>query len=300
MLGDGADGQDLPPHLSAVPIRVGGSSSFVDIAVGAQYSCGLTASGSVFCAGSNADKQLGVDITSTICVEPTAPAYSASCSNTFVQVSGTNTFAHIFAAGYMTCGLTSIGDALCWGYNIGSAAGGIPVMFSTPTAVSPSVKFASMSGGASHMCGLTSGGVAYCWGWGGWGQLGTGLQQPSAQPVKVATALTFTKISAGGSHTCAVATSGDAYCWGTNTQGELGVATTESCNGQATYSQPCATKPVQVANVPKFVDIAAGDRHSCGLTASGAVYCWGQNDRGQLGNGSTVNSTTAVRVKDTK
>lgn len=300
MLGDGADGQGLPPHLSAVPIVVGGRSSFVDVAVGAGHSCGLTASGAVFCAGGNGFKQLGVDTTSTVCLEPSAPAYSASCSDTFVQVSGGNTFARIFAAAHTTCGLTSTGEALCWGINVSSVANGAPAEYSMPTTVSSTVSFASLAGGSMHFCGLTSAGVAYCWGWGGWGQLGTGLQQPSAQPARVATALTFTRIAAGGGHTCALATSGDAYCWGTNPQGELGSVTTESCSGQATYSQICATTPTLVPNVPKFVDIAAGDRHSCGLTASGAVYCWGEGDRGQLGNGAAVNSTTAVRVKDTK
>lgn len=299
MLGDGADGQDLPPHLSAAPKVVGPSASFVDVAVGAEHSCGLTASGSVFCAGSNAFKQLGIDTTATICLEPSAPAYSASCSDTFVQVSGTITFARIFASGYMTCGLTSTGDAMCWGYNVASAAGA-PFKLSTPTSVSPTVRFASMAGGALHFCGLTPAGVAYCWGWGGWGQLGTGLQQPLATPTKVQTGLTFTRIAAGGDHTCAVATTGDAYCWGTNTQGELGFVTTESCNGQATYSQPCATTPTLVPNVPKLVDIAVGFRFSCGLTASGAVYCWGAGDQGELGNGATANSTKPVRVKDTK
>jgi alpha-tubulin suppressor-like RCC1 family protein len=300
MLGDGADGQGLPPHLTTVPVVVG-TGHFVDVAVGAKDSCALDASGAAYCAGDNFWKQLGVDTTASVCTEPQSPSYSASCSTTFVRVSGTTTFRRIFAGGYTTCGVTSTGDAYCWGMNLAAQANsGLPPTNATPALASTSVSFNLMSGGLSHMCGLTATGVAYCWGRGGFGELGTGAQIAQEAPTAVASALTFTRISAGGSHACAVATSGDVYCWGTNTNFELGSPTSESCNGNSSYSVTCSTTPIAVAGLPKAVDVAVGAQHSCALAVSGAVYCWGDGTRGQLGQGSTTSSVAPVRVKDTK
>jgi len=302
MLGDGADGQGTPPHLTAIPIRVG-SGVFVDVALGAEDTCALTASGVTYCAGGNIFKQLGVDTVPNVCIQPQLPNnYGESCSSTFVQVSGSRTFSRIYGSGYTTCGLTSVGSAWCWGGNIAGEAGvGIYSPLPTPTQVQGGLTFTTMAGGSSVMCGLTPAGTGYCWGHGGFGALGTGLQTNMLAPVQVATLSSFTQIAAGGDHVCALTASGDAYCWGTNTDGELGSATTESCNGNSTYSLPCSTRPVQVQGVPKFVGIAAGANHTCGLVADGSVYCWGAGDRGQLGNGSTVaSSLAAVKVKDTK
>jgi len=158
----------------------------------------------------------------------------------------------------------------------------------------------TLTGGSGETCGLTMDGTAYCWGRGGFGELGDGTQQPSTVPIAVKTTSRFTQISAGGDHVCALTAAGDAYCWGVNSSGELGVATSESCNGNATYSLICSTQPVQPVGVPKFIGIAAGATYTCGLVADGSVYCWGGNDRGQLGNGTSVaSSMTPVRVKDT-
>ena len=302
MLGDGLDGQGIPPHSTAIPIRVG-SGVFVDVALGAEDTCALTASGVAYCAGGNYFKQLGVDTVPNVCIQPQVPNnYGESCSDTFIQVSGSMTFSRIYASGYTTCGLTSVGAAWCWGGNISGEAGvGTYTAVPTPTQVQGGVTFTTLAGGSSVMCGLTAAGTAYCWGHGGFGAVGTGLQTNTLTPVRVATLLSFTQIAAGGDHVCALTSAGDAYCWGTNTDGELGSVTAESCSGNATYSLPCSTRPAQVQGVPKFIGIAAGANHTCGLVADGSVYCWGADDRGQLGNGSTVaSSIAAVRVKDTK
>ncbi len=300
MLGDGADGQGWPPHLSTIPLHVG-SGSFVDVALGGADTCALTASGDVYCAGTNYGDELGVDTVTTSCVEPVPNGYAESCSNTFVKVSGGNTFSRIYSGLNTACGLTSAGDALCWGLNgQGEAGVNSANRVPTPTAVLGGLKFSTLTGGSAETCGLTMDGTAYCWGRGGFGELGDGVQLPSPVPAAVTTASRFTHISAGGDHVCALTAAGDTYCWGVNSSGELGVATSESCNGNATYSLVCSTKPVQPVGVPKFVGIAAGATYTCGLVADGSVYCWGANDRGQLGNGTSVaSSMTPVRVKDT-
>lgn len=294
MLADGQDGQGLPPHHVNAPIRVG-TGSYVDVAAAGKATCALSPSGDAYCAGNNFWKELGVDTVTQACVEPQLQQYYAeSCSSTFVKVSGGIQFSRIFFSGLTACGFTSTRNTYCWG-----AALTLGANTPTPTQLGGNVTFATLSGGGGHFCGLTDDGVVYCWGRGGFGQLGNGVQQPSAVPVQVTTSQRFIALSAGGDHACAVTASGDMYCWGSNTHDELGTATTESCNGQSTYSIPCSTTPVKVNSTLHFVAAATGSAHTCGLTSEGSVYCWGGNSDGQLGNHGSATYPTPVRVADT-
>ncbi len=93
-------------------------------------------------------------------------------------------------------------------------------------------------------------------------------------------------ISVGGGHTCAIDSEKDIWCWGLNKYGQLG-------NGSYTDS----LTPVKVQGLSEDVQVvSAGGSHTCALTVSGAVKCWGYNDNGALGNGSTTNSPLPVSV----
>ena len=129
---------------------------------------------------------------------------------------------------------------------------------------------------------------AYCWGDPTYGQIAGDLNV-SSTPRAVAGNLTFTSISAGGTHTCALTAAGDAYCWGRNLFGELGDGSLNLRNS-----------PVQVGGNIKFASVIAsgegGNTHSCGLTASGAAYCWGRNSLGQVGDNTTIDKSSPVAV----
>jgi alpha-tubulin suppressor-like RCC1 family protein len=108
----------------------------------------------------------------------------------------------------------------------------------------------------------------------------------SSTPVAVSGGLSFAAIAVGDLYTCGVTSSGTAYCWGNNEAGQLG-------NGSIAHSTPA---PVAVSGGLTFTALAAGSWHTCGLTGSGAAYCWGNNGWGRLGDGSTTSSTTPVVV----
>ncbi len=146
--------------------------------------------------------------------------------------------------------------------------------------------FAKISAGTEHTCALTAAGKAYCWGQSTYGALGTGDVVATTTPRAVATALAFTSIEASLSHTCALTATGDAYCWGRNIKGELGDGTTTQRNA-----------PVPVSGGIKFASITTSEEgsFSCGLTGSGAAYCWGSNI-GNLGDGTTTQRTTPTPV----
>lgn len=266
------------------------------VSAGGLHTCGVTASGAAYCWGLDTDGQLGNGtFTTNYGTQYAIPA----------PVSGALRFATVSAGYSYTCGVTTAGAAYCWGSNTYAELGtGATVDTSAPQAVSGGLVFASVSAKADHTCGLTTDGKAYCWGINWNGRLGDGsttgpLQCSywacSATPVAVAGGLAFAGVSVGGAHTCALTTGGAAYCWGDNGAGQLGTGSTtgpESCR----YSFPCSTTPAAVTGGHLFSALSAGDAHTCAVTSAGAAYCWGDNSRGQLGNGAKSNSSSPVPV----
>jgi alpha-tubulin suppressor-like RCC1 family protein len=272
------DGEGFPCSLT--PVAVSGGLSFVQLAAGATHTSGLTRDGTTLCWGLNANGQLGDDSTTS----RTAP----------VPVAKAPKLTAITAGAKHTCGLTSAGAAHCWGSNArGQLGDGSTTSRSVPVAAGGALSFRQVTAGGfgvGHTCGLTARGEAQCWGDNERGQLGTGTTDvtPHPSPAPVKGTLTFTGLTAGlGRHTCGSTSAGAAHCWGENTHGALG-------NGTSTDS----SAPVAVAGGVAFAQLMAGGfiGHTCGLASNGAGYCWGENEKGQVGDGSTEDRTQPAAI----
>ena len=161
----------------------------------------------------------------------------------------------------------------------------VPVATKMPAGVS-SVAVAS---GQSHSLAVTSTGGVYAWGFNGSGQLGNGGTANQSVPVKVAvpSGVNVTAVAAGWDQSLALTSTGAVLAWGLNSHGELG-------NGSLKNSRvPVA---VMLPAGVKVVAIAAGQYHSLAVSSTGTVYAWGDNLYGQLGDGTTGNSSVPVRV----
>ena len=278
-LGDGTSGYGT---YRTAPVAVSGGLSFTALAAGQQHTCGLVAGGTAYCWGYNNYGQIG-DGTSGI--NRTAP----------VAVSGGRTFTALVVGSSHTCGLATGGTAYCWGYNgLGQVGDGTIGTYSlVPVAVSGGRTYTALVAGDMHACGLATGGTAYCWGYNGLGQVGDGTTVQKLAPVAVSGGRTFTALVAGEGHTCGLVSGGTTYCWGSNAWGQIGDGTV------GTYR----TAPVAVSGGRTFTSLVAGALHTCGLVAGGTAYCWGYNNYGQIGDGtsgvngdSSANRTTPVAV----
>jgi lysozyme len=141
--------------------------------------------------------------------------------------------------------------------------------------------------GAYHTCALLADGSVACWGENRFGQVGDGTR--AQRPAAVAVAGLPAKaraLAAGASFNCALLDDGSVACWGSNEMGELGVGTFAAppVSGE---TPPPPPPPRRVEKLPgKATAIAAAGNHACSLLESGAVWCWGANEYGQLGDGT--------------
>lgn len=273
----------------SVPVAVPAAPLFASISAGALDACGLMPSGKAYCWGDNASGEVGTGDVAT--------------HATPVAVAGGLTFSTLTVGPDHACGLTAQGNAYCWGAaGFGEIGNGStpPMLQTTPAPVSGGLHFKSLSAGNVYTCGVTTGNKAYCWGFNLDGALGDSAVIHTTTPTAVAGGIAFSSISTWGTNgnsgtTCGLTPSGKAYCWGDDSRGQLGGAsvTPLGCNaGRAT----CATSPVPVSGNLTFSTIAVGGWHVCGVTTDGGIYCWGANDYGQLGNGTTADSPVPQRV----
>jgi len=266
---------------SGSPVEVSGlHDGRIAVAVGGGHACALSATGGVKCWGRNDRGQLGGGTNAN----QRTPVDVAGLPERIVAVT---------AGKDHTCALTVLGAVKCWGSNeFGQLGNGSAADSSKPAEVEGlSEGVSEISAGSSHTCALTRGGGMKCWGSNKYGQLGDGTSENRRTPVGVR-GLTqdVNSISAGGYHTCAVAAGTVLKCWGWNAYGQLGDSTPTD------RSEPADVK--WLAGTPGYV--SAGYDFTCALLRSGNLRCWGNNEFGQLGDGTTTVHPTPVDVKGVK
>jgi alpha-tubulin suppressor-like RCC1 family protein len=255
------------------------------VTAGAFHSCALTSAGRILCWGDNSNGQLGNN-DNTLVNKYTAVSV-VDATNT--AVTGATALA---SGGYFTCGLFTGGAVKCWGDNskaqlgMGTSGGQslIPV-----AATNLGSGVASIAAGVFHACAVTAAGAAKCWGYNADGELGdnsTATPQPTPSAVS-GLGSGVAKIAAGQFHTCAASTAGALTCWGDNSKGQLGI---NVVGGRSLV-------PVGVNGLGSGIAAAAaGGFHTCALTTSGAITCWGNNNVGQVGDNSTSTRAAPVGV----
>jgi alpha-tubulin suppressor-like RCC1 family protein len=244
---------------------------------------------------------------------------------------GSPDWASVSYNAYLSCGITTAGNAYCWAgmasicqsgsFNcnrFGQFGNGTTDHSLTPVEVTDPpegpVSWQMVEVGNEFSCGLTDAGRLYCWGSNYMGMLGSGDETEdfyySTVPVEAAGARTYTALSVGLEHVCAIETGGAVYCWGSNKEGQLGVADTgyPGCSRGNPWLTPCSNVPLAVETSLLFTSIDAGlgsgaggesawgSGHNCGIAADGVAYCWGANHSGELGDGSFTGSSSPVRV----
>jgi alpha-tubulin suppressor-like RCC1 family protein len=270
---------------STVPIAVSTSGvlhglTLTQISADGETACALASTGAAYCWGDNSDGQLG-DGSLTTTPVPVAVSTSGALNG--------KTLTQITVGSDHACALDSTGAAYCWGDNAeGGLGDGTMTSSSVPVAVSTSgvlvgKTLTQITAAFGDTCALASTGAAYCWGDNANGQLGNASTTSTDVPATVNTggvlnSKTLTQISSSDNHTCALDSTGAAYCWGSDANGQLGNASTTSTD------VPVTVNTSGLLSGRTVTQISARANDTCALDSRGAIFCWGTDALGELGN----------------
>jgi alpha-tubulin suppressor-like RCC1 family protein len=293
-LGGVGDGTALDRPTPVLITKLG--SHVASVADGVAYGCAITTDQELWCWGDIGYGKLGTGTPGVPCrADNSLGIPSGQCEPSPVHVAAlTKAVIQVSTGFWHTCAVETDHTLWCWGEGTSGVLGvGSFSEADTPAQVTAlGSQVAEVRVGSRHTCARKTDGTLWCWGDTTAGALGNGTTtgQPDAGgsealPIQVkALGKEVAEVTAGEYHTCARKTDGTLWCWGDNTYGELGDGTTVM-----------KSAPVQVTALgSSVVEVAAGRAHTCARKKDGSLWCWGGNQYGQLGDGTTTNRPAPV------
>ncbi len=252
----------------------------------------LTSSGDIYVWGEDFSGQIGHGHIScgNVCWQPHGPSV----------MPGSRTFVTVATGVVHTCAITEPDMALwCWGENTDGQLGtgdntdrNAPTQINLPQGRHP----ISVNAGWASTCVILDNGSGMCWGKNDFGHLGDGTYNDRNEPTPISILpvnRTLIAMDLGAGHACGILDDGMVHCWGNNTfsDGGSGGRLGDGSITSSTYPRSVSLPVGRTA-----ISIDAGIDHTCAILDDSSAVCWGLNEQGQLGDGTTNNSTTPVSV----
>jgi alpha-tubulin suppressor-like RCC1 family protein len=301
---------------SAVPVQVGANTNWTKISVAMNVTCAINSANDLYCWGENSDGQLGLGDTTdrnipnqvTGLWQEISNSVNSSCAiktdnslhcwgNNMSYQTGTGgnqadltsptavntskTWVSISVGSGMSCAIDNLDDLYCAGNatkgEFGSYVDGSAVLRNTHTEIFPGTDWATVQKSSWAICATDTTNKLYCWARNYFGMLGLGTTTFLYDSPQEITGRSYSDYSLGNTHMCAIGTSDQKlYCWGSGYNGTIANGIDYSLNSSFVEYTP----PVE------FDRIESGREYSCGIDQDQKLYCWGRNDKGQLGIGS--------------
>jgi alpha-tubulin suppressor-like RCC1 family protein len=262
-------------NTTASPTQVQPGTTWRAVSAGGSHTMAIAADGSLWGWGANASGQLG-DTTNGLRSSP-------------VRIDGPSTdWLAVSAGGNHTIAVRTDGSIWVWGSgDHGRLGTGNTAGVNTPTRIEgTSTDWQTVSAGGSYTLAVRTGGTLWAWGWNGDGRLGDGTTTDRHSPVQAGTATDWQTVSAGVVHSAGIRTDGSLWTWGENAEGSrLGDGTTTGRNA-----------PAQIQPGTTWQTVSASWGHTAGIMQDGSLWAWGGTEFGQVGNGTTSNSTVPIPV----
>lgn len=255
------------------------------IALGVSHACALLEDGTMRCWGTDTKGELGDDR-----AELTTRAAVAVIGEGGAPFGGVRAIA--LGDGF-SCALLDDRSVRCWGYNgageLGQGVLGVDTSQARPGGPvvdpqgAPLAGVRSIDARGARACALLDGGTLSCWGGGFLGD-GRAEKRASAAPVLLESGAELrgvAQVALGDLHGCARLETGGARCWGDGYVGQIGDGV--SLRAQALF--PVSVVGPAGSPLGGIRQLGVGRFHGCAWLDDGSVRCWGNNERGQLGNG---------------
>ncbi|MBI5515634.1 MAG: hypothetical protein HY909_17770 [Deltaproteobacteria bacterium] len=283
--GQATDGPTMVPDLNSV----------LGLAAGTLHVCALQRGGAVSCWGNDGEAQLGLTACQVQrCGQIHSPCALGPLRNTLLPPLRTLT-ANATSSG----GLAEDGTLWYWGW--GACLSQHPLV-RPPQRMS--VPPGSVLAVGDHHCFVAPDGRVFCRGLNATGELGDDSveERPTWGSVPGISDAVEVRASSWG-HRCALLRDGSLWCWGSNSYGQLGDGSTTSDRcasylgfGAPTITRPCRRRPIRVPLPGPVRAFGLGYEHTCAVLTDGTIWCWGRNDEGQLGDGTTIERRSPARV----
>lgn len=277
-------GSYMIPSATLQPTRVQGLDGIriTQLAASNNSTCGLAATGDVYCWGAGSDYQLG-DQKSGIMNHSGIARKATSLPEKAVSIHGAEN-------GF--CAITTNQQLMCWGFVVAATQKSYPMTNMTPNLLT--VK--SLALGDTHSCFVDANQKLYCIG-DNWYQQ-TGLPDTADTWTPVGTER-WKSVDTSKKTSCGITTAGQVKCWGLCLYGLCG-DTSKSVLPSPEQGQDVfrfsSDKPMTIPGVSNALEIAVGARHACAMLSTGAIKCWGSGFLGQLGQGSSEQTANPVTV----
>ena len=201
-----------------------------------------------------------------------------------------------------SCAIRLDGTLWCWGDNSNSQLGHNSADKTRPSQVSSDKDWSSISASDQFTCALKQNHTLWCWGKNDKSQFGDGTTTSATIPSQIVAHTDWTNIATGQAHSCGIRSDNTLWCWGDNSYGQIGNGT---INIQSTPLK------ITTSTVTKWSTVATGHQHTCAiasnvdtdgksLTDDKTLWCWGNNDTGQLGINSTAHQSRPIKISHSK
>ncbi|MBL0226589.1 MAG: carboxypeptidase regulatory-like domain-containing protein [Geobacteraceae bacterium] len=257
-----------------VPIWIDPQYTWISVGTGVSHTLAVKADGSLWGWGNNGSGELG----------------NGTITDSLIpkQIGYTSDWEAVAAGWSYSIGKKNDGTLWGWGYGFyGQLGGGLPFNQLTPQQIGTDT-WKHFTVGWQHTLGIKSDGTLWAWGSNGYGKLGNpGAAAKQLVPFAVLPGTTWASVSAGYNHTLGIKDDGTLWAWGDNIYNQLGCG--------AGCSVP-TTIPQQIGTANNWLAVAAGNKHSLGITSDGRLYGWGDNTSGQTGLGSGIIASTPTQI----
>jgi len=272
----------MPPPDVFAPQQVSIDANWLHVSGGDNFTCGLKIDGTIHCWGHGANGRLAQDAADT------------TDKSTPIPIVATQVWQSLSVGYDHACALADDNTMWCWGQDAKGETGqnDFGINLYLPAQVGSNSDWLIVKGGENITCGIKTDidvdsnptDQLYCWGTSENSQLGNGgLNSEASSPGLVAgDATNWRSVSTHSLHSCGVKHDNTMWCWGENFHGTIG-------NGFDSPTGREEPDPVQIGNAD-WLTVGVGFDHTCAIKQDNTMWCWGENNKGQLGNGSAWSS----------